>query len=462
MSNGDRYRLLFEEAREGIAITTPTGTIEEVNPAAANILGYSRKELQAMNVVELYVDPDDRKAAAEELRQKGALVDWELHFQQASGEPIICAVSATLRRDPEGNPKTYQTYFQDITEQKQTEKALAESEEKFHALSEHALVGIGVFQGDTFEHVNPELSALLGYSPRELQEASPKKFVHPDDWRTVQKEFDRCLEGKTQEFHYNARLQTSSGETRYVKVAGRRISYQGEPAVIGTFLDQTERTRLQREILQVQEEERRRLGQNLHDGVAAQLTGVTMKLDILEQKSEERCPDLSSRIQRVLELVKESNKDLRRISRGLNPVVLQDVGLLPALKRLAENTTNCTLQRKGLPPQLEGPSERFSSEEETHLYWIAQEAVANARRHADADEIVIRLRNENQGFALEVEDDGKGFPPEEMEQDETSQTELRDGLGLRTMRYRAEAMGADFSLESAPGDGTRVCCRVSD
>lgn len=459
-SNQNRYRQIFEDAREGIAISSPTGDIKEVNPAAADILGYSRTDLESMNAAELYVNPDDRKTAVETLHEEGTIVDWELEFRRAGGQRITCAVSATLRRRENETPPRYHTFFQDITDQKQAERALEETEEQFQSLSDHALVGIGLFQNGTWEYVNPELEEITGYSGEEVRNKSPQLFVHPDDWPEVRDNLKRCLEGEVQEVRYEARFRAKSGETRPVQVSSNCVTYQGEPAVISTVQDLTDERRLQHEILRVQEEERRRLGQNLHDGVAAQLTGVTMKLSILQSKSEEVCPDLSPRIQRVSELVEESNEDLRRISRGLNPVVLQDAGLLPALERLADNTAHCLFRTESLSSLRTSINEALSDNEKTHLYWIAQEAVANARRHADADEIAICLRGENNGVVLEVVDDGEGFELSEIGSDDTSQNEIREGLGLRTMSYRAELLGAQLHLESSPGDGTHVSCHL--
>ncbi len=459
-SNQNRYRQLFEEAREGIAISTPAGKIKEVNPAAVSILGYSRKELKSMNAAELYVNPDDRKEAAETLHEKGTLLDWELQFRRASGERITCSVSATLRRAGTENSQMYHCFFQDVTEQKQAEQALEETEEQFQSLSDHALVGIGLFQDGAWEYINPELEEITGYSSQEVRSTTPELFVHPEDWPEVRDTLKRCLEGEIREVRYEARFRARSGETRHVQVSSNCVTYQGEPAVISTVQDLTDQRRLQREILQVQEEERRRMGQNLHDGVAAQLTGVTMKLSLLQSKSEESCPDLSPRIERVLELVEESNEDLRRISRGLNPVVLQDAGLLPALERLADNTTHCSFRTEDLSSLRTPVGEALSGNEKTHLYWIAQEAVANARRHADADEITICLRAEDRGLMLEVEDDGDGFELSEIGPDDTTQDEIQEGLGLRTMSYRAELLGAQLHLESSPGDGTHVSCHL--
>lgn len=219
----------------------------------------------------------------------------------------------------------------------------------------------------------------------------------------------------------------------------------GESELIQALIrDITEYRQLQRDVLRTQEEERRRMGQDLHDGVASQLTGISLLLQTATELLDEDHP-AHGRIERAQELVQESGEDVRRLSRGLSPMYLSDVGLMSALERLTENTELCRLEQEG-----DWDLSALSDEEQTHLYWIAQEAVTNARKYAEADEIVIRLSSTDNRDVLVVEDDGKGFDPSATEK----------GLGLRTMQYRAELLGKEFTLESTPGEGTRVECRM--
>lgn len=449
----ERYRRLFEDAQEGIAIVTPDGYILDANPAAIDIFGYSWSELQSMRTSELYVNPDDRTVARQELQENGRLRGRELHLKRADGEEIVCRLSATAHRTEDGEPTVYQVFFRDVTERVRAKEALEESEEKFRKLAEEALVGIGLIQDGTYEYVNPALLQITGYSRDELLGASPKVFIHPADWPKAQRQVEKREQGEVEQVHYEVRVRTKAGETRRIEVAGSRIDYQGEPAVIGTIQDVTERRELQRDILQVQQEERRRMGKDLHDGVASQLTGVSIILSALRAKIEGEHPEITSRIQKALDLVQESGEDLRRVSRGLNPVALEEGGLLAALERLTVNTEGCKMEQSGT---FEGLSQ-LSSKEEAHLYWIAQEAVANAHKYAEGEGIVLRLHHEEntdagEAFILEVEDDGSGFDVSDP---------MHEGLGLRTMKYRAELLNAELTIDSAPGEGTLVRCRLS-
>ena len=575
----ERYRRLFEEAQEGIAISTPEGEIEKVNPAAADIFGLSREELLQKNTAELYVDPTEQEEITQELGEKGSLREREVHLRRADGAEIVCQVSTTVHRKREGRPVAFQTFFRDVTDRRRAiealkdseekfrklaeeaplgvaliqdgafqyvnpaysnivgykeqelvgaspemviheddwpavqdqmrrrldgetssvayrtrvrtktggirtievnatkllyrgkptllgtikditewqnaQEALKESEEKFRALAEGALVGIVLIQEGVYAYVNPALSEMTGYPREHLVGGSPEQVVHPADWPTTRDRLQRLLEGEIDEVRAEARLQRKEGQTRHVRMAGARITYRGKPAAIATVEDITERRRLQREILQVQEEERRRIGQELHDGAASELTGAKMRLDLLSKKVDEG--EVADDVEEVSAIVERTAEDVRRLSHGLNPAGLSEGDLAAALKSLANRTDRATFENRlrDEAVSVEGAcrdDDSINQETATHLYRIAQEAAANARRHGEADEIVIRLRRENSALVLEVEDDGRGFDPSEVSE---------DGVGLRSMRHRTEVMGAELEVDSTPGAGTCVRCRLS-
>lgn len=333
-----------------------------------------------------------------------------------------------------------------VAEREQARVALRESEAKFRALAEESPVGILLIQDGQFKYVNKMLAQMYGYGREELlgtDHASPM-LVHPDDREMVRQHVEKCLGGEEDHIRIRFRGVTKGGKTLFIDAYSTCIEYQGRPAVIGMDVNVTEWLRLQREVLSVQAEERRRLGQDLHDGVASQLAGIAMMLGVLSRRTEAKEAGLSDEIQEIQELVHESGEDTRRLSRGLAPAALTGVGLPSALERLASHTKGGRFESDADLPTLEDDAA-------AHLYYIAQEAMANARRYAGADEIVIRLVHEEGVLILEVEDNGRGIDASSVE---------RQGLGLRAMRYRAELLGATFTIDSSPGTGTRVHCRL--
>lgn len=165
---------------------------------------------------------------------------------------------------------------------------------------------------------------------------------------------------------------------------------------------------------------------------------------------------VSDQLQEIRDLVVESCEDIRQLSRGLNPTGLSEGDLPAALKRLADNNDNCSFEAIGFDTDREVPSPDdlpyLEDDAAAHLYCIAQEAIANARKYAEADQISIRLRETEDALILTIEDDGRGFNPSEVKQN--------GSLGLRSMKYRAELLGAELLVESGMGEGTLIRCRL--
>lgn len=457
----ERYRRLFLTAQEGIVLASPAGEILDCNPALCRITGYEREELIGTQASTLY-DRDSRRELVRALQDTGQIEGLKLPLRRKDGEELLCLVSALLWTDADGNPTAVQSFVRDVTEEARAREALAESEEKFRSLAENAPVGIGLLRDGSSEewtltYVNPAFAQILGYAPNEIIGRSPKELAHPEDWPAVRAWIQSRLTGEGKA-RLQARAVTKSDEARHVEVFGGRTTYHETPALVGGIVDVTEQRQLQRQILEVQEKERRSVGRDLHDGVAAQLTGISLILGTALEMLGEDDP-ARRHIQRAKKLIQETGQDVRQLSRGLSPTALSEEGLLGALGRLAENAEGCFLEiDEDVDDSL------LSPEEKTQLYWIAQEAVANARRHAEADEIEIRLSKEDDTLIFAVEDDGEGFEIARMEQkgeQAPGEGDLESqGLGLRSMRHRAELLGADFSVDTGPGEGTCVTCRL--
>lgn len=203
------------------------------------------------------------------------------------------------------------------------------------------------------------------------------------------------------------------------------------------------RSRLEREVLKISEREQRRIGQDLHDGLCQHLTGISLLSRSLRQKlSGERAGE----VEQITRLINESIEQTRLITRGLLPVPNEKMGLMLALRDLAEAVERikeggCTFECP-FPLPIPEPSTA------TNLYRIAQEATQNALKHADARHITIRLRRDAEAIVLEVMDDGRGFPAEI----------TSSGLGLEIMNYRAESINASLQIRPRDGGGTVVAC----
>lgn len=198
-------------------------------------------------------------------------------------------------------------------------------------------------------------------------------------------------------------------------------------------------------VTEAQEEERQRIAQELHDGIGPTLASLNVRLHTARKRLERDRHPAAEEIAELAALAQANIQEIRRMIYDLRPAVLDELGLVPALHQYLsrcqeEHGLAVTLHAEGvgrLPPSVE-----------TALFRIAQEAVANVVRHAQAARVDVTLARRTGGVILCVADDGRGFIPEAP----------RDGthLGLWSMEERVRQLGGHFEMRSAPGEGTEV------
>ncbi len=336
--------------------------------------------------------------------------------------------------------------FVDITERKQAADAVVRRLAAVVASSADA-----IFSKDldgTIRTWNLGAERLYGYSPAEAVGRSVRMLVPEDraaEWSLVMSPLAR---GE----------HVEQFETEQVRKDGRRIAValtvspirDGSGTVVSasvTGRDLTERRQLERDVVEAATLQQRRIGQDLHDSVAQELTALNMLArDLAETIRTD--PAAATRLVGQMEQgLQRGRRELRDVLRGLLPVALDSAGLMAALSDLADRTE----QERKVACTFHCP-ERVSVEDNlaaTQLYFIAQEAVHNAIKHAQARKIRITLGTTAAGLVLGVQDDGVGMPAVPVE---------GQGLGLRIMRNRATILGARLIIEPAAPAGTAVTC----
>jgi len=207
---------------------------------------------------------------------------------------------------------------------------------------------------------------------------------------------------------------------------------------------------LAREVVQSQEDERARLARELHDGVSQALVATKLLIE-----SAQQAPAGAERLQALaLKRLNSTLAEVRHLSHALRPALLDTLGLPAALQHLAGEFDAAGGTR--FSAAVEGQEVALPEVVNTALFRIAQEALSNAARHAHATAVDMTLRFEaHGGLSLDIRDDGRGFDAD------AAQAVADRGLGLRSMRERAAALGARLSLETAPGDGSRLTVKLS-
>ena len=210
---------------------------------------------------------------------------------------------------------------------------------------------------------------------------------------------------------------------------------------------------LTRQLLIAQEEERKKISRELHDSIAQILAGINVHLVTLNREASISNSGLKKRIASTQRLVQQSLEAVHRFARELRPKLLDDLGLVPALKSFLKTF----LQRTGIHTEISFFSRvnKLDIVTRTVLYRVAQEALTNVAKHADATAVKIVLEELPETILMSVHDDGKSFDAEEVWR--------RNGktrLGLLSMRERTEMLGGNFRIDSAPGLGTTVTIQL--
>lgn len=296
-----------------------------------------------------------------------------------------------------------------------------------------------------FKSLNPAWTDCLGWALRELLGKPFLDFVHPDDRQATLAEFDKVAQG-AETILFENRYRRRDGAYRWLQWSAR--PEPGRQRVYATARDVTRQKRLEREILEIADREKERLGQELHDGLCQSLAGIAALSSKLSRKlaasSESAASAAATEITQLLNAAIGQARDL---ARGLAPAGLGETDLGEALEALALRVQYLF----GVSCRLESPRPffRLGEEPETHLFRIAQEAVNNAITHGRAERIEISLSSKNGKGLLRVLDDGVGVFPEARDS---------DGIGMHTMAYRARLIGGFLDVRRRARRGTVVSC----
>ena len=333
--------------------------------------------------------------------------------------------------------------------------SLRESEERFRLMVEgvadYAIVMLNS-QGRVISW-NAGAERIHGYGPGEIVGRHFSCFFPRDDVQKGKPDHqldDAGLEGRQEDEGWRIRKDGSRFWASVITTALR-----GDGGGLRGFAqvtrDITELRRLEREVLEISEQEQRRVGHDLHDGLGQELTGLAFLSQNLGRKLADKSLPEAADAQRIESLTNKAIEQTRELARGFSPVELGPDGLPAALRELANKVEGVF----HVPCELESNDDiRIPDDAASlHLYRIAQEAVNNAVKHSKATRIRIALGTADQDTALSVTDNGIGLPGEEFR---------GKGMGLSLMLYRARAIGASLDIRSAPAGGTVVSCTYPD
>jgi len=471
----EKFRQLAENVREVFWMTTPH--LEEVlyvSPAYESVWGRSLESVrQRPQSFMDAIHSEDRERVVgilEGQRQQGFEVEYRIVRPDGSvrwirdrGFPV---------KDASGKVYRIAGVAEDITERKRVEMALQKNE---HLLSETQVLGrTGSWEHNlvTGEIANTEGNLRLFFGDDHGKGARFEDFaevVHPDDREYVNARHAQLLaEGGPPDIEYRVVWPDGTVHMLFGRATVVRDAAGRPLRVYGTNVDVTERKRaenalrdsgvqlqaLSRRLVELQESERKELARELHDRVGQSLTALKINIDLLQPAlASQGNAEALARVADSAALLESTMDTIENVMSELRPPMLDDHGLAAALDWHARNFS----KRTGIAVAVRGiePALRPALEVEIALFRIAQEALNNVAKHARAQHVEIALDHANGECVMSVEDDGIGFDGVEDASDKP-----KPGLGMVTMRERAQAVGGHFEVRALPGRGTQLTVRV--
>jgi len=437
-----------------------------VNPAYDRIWGRPCAELyrNARSWMELIV-PEDVARVRHDLQKldSGKAVEMEYRIKRDDGTVRWISDRCYPLRDDSGKVTLATGVATDITVRKQLEETLRTSESTLRVIFENEVYAICIFEVDSGKMIDVNQAHVLmyGYSREELCSGMTafELSAEPDKSRaSVQKI------GQTGSMFVPLRYHRKKDGTVFpVEIVGGAYLWEGRRVMFGLVHDITERLKAEKtlklyaqRLIVLEEGLRKRISTELHDDIGQELAALGFNLAFLgNHLPEETRGDLRSVLEDSRLLTKKVSHFVRTMMVDLRPAQLDEIGLGPALRSYADLYARRTALSVAV--QISPAFPRLPATAEIALFRIAQEALNNVAKYADAKQVTISLGREGTKVRLSIVDDGRGFLPREAALMPTG-----SGWGLTIMRERAELLGGSFLLDTKPGMGTSIVIEVSE
>ncbi len=453
-----------------VIVLDAEGRIVRFNRACEETTGYSAEEVSGRPFWDLLLLPEEAEQVRGVFREllNNLANRHENYWVTKSGERRFISFNNTVLVGPDGLVEYVIASGLDITEKQRLEQALRESEEKYRSLVEEAnVVVLSTDMEGNITFLNPYAQRFFGYAPeeilgrnaigtivptvdtsgRDLQPVIAAITTHPEDYGHHENE-NVTRDGRRVWMAWsNQALHDAQGQMVGLLAIGvdRTAQRQAEEML----REYRERLRsLASELALAEERERRRIAVGIHDHISQTLALCKMRLGALRRSSlglawEEPLSEVEGLVDQVID-------HTRTLTFELSPPVLYELGLCPALEWVCEHTT----ERQGLPCYFEGWPERLPLAEDVRvvLFQGAREALTNVVKHAHASQARMRVWRDEKHVHVAVEDDGVGFDVACQRQGGSRSATF----GLFNLQERLHYLGGEATIESVPGQGTRV------
>ncbi len=461
-----RFRHLAENMRDIVCIVSLDGRKTLfINTAFERITGRTCRSLYDQPSCLDLIHPEDRAQAVTALFQQVLEKhegDAEFRIVRPDGAIRWMRCRAFSILQDSGGDNQVGCVAEDITERKKAVEALQEAETKYRAIFENSVEGIFRSTEDgRFLAANPALARIYGYDNppdliRGITNIERQVYVDPRRWHEflrLIRQNDAVSGFEAQQWRKDGRLIEVTATARAIRDSTGKLIY-----LEGAVQDVTERKRAEEALRQVsgrllrlQDEERRRIARELHDSTAQTLTALMMTLSAVQKPAARLGKKVRHALADSLSLAQQCSREVRTLSYLLHPPLLEELGLVSALRHFLDGYT----QRSGIRVDLEVAPDfgRLPQEFELALFRVVQESLTNIHRHSGSATAQVRLRRDLNAVMLEVVDEGRGISPEMLDRNKRILPGL--GVGIAGMQERVEQLGG--LLETISGShGTKV------
>jgi len=488
--NQEIFRLAVDNLAEGLYTLDLDGRVTFVNPSAEKMLGWPPGDLLGKNMHEAthYKYPDGSPFPIHEclglhVPPNGAVRQRQDMFIRKDGSffPVVFSASP-LRAGAE--TKGVLVNFREEIKPRQTEESLEQSETIFRAIDESVPYGVWICDASGRNiYASPSFLEFIGISQQQCSESGWAHALHPDDAQEAIAAWQECVRNGAPLWDRELRFRRAEGGWQHVLARGvpirgadGRIRFwagvhldlqhqkEAEIALEGFVAERTQellRTRnelrdLSASLLKAQDEERRRIARELHDGVGQLLAAMNMDLSMVLSKRSALSEEAVKSLEEIGSLVDQAIRDIRTMSYLLHPPLLHEIGLGSALQWYLSGFS----ERSNVAVYLDLTPDlgKLPSDVELSLFRIVQECLTNIHRHSGSPTAQVRLYRSRGEIVLEVKDDGKGIPAEICQKISSGES---FGMGMRGIRERLRQFGGRLELKSDE-NGTLVLAVLPD
>lgn len=477
MKSEEKYRLLAENVTDIIWTMDLNMNMTYISPSATKQRGYSVEEVMAQTIEEIlapgsfdvamttiYEALEEEKREDQRDPDKSYVLELELICKD--GSTVWTENTAAFLRNDSGQPIGIIGITRDIAARRKAEEARRESEERLTLALQATRDGIWDWniKEDTIYN-SPRLMELLGIEeemePSMLFDSCSSR-LHPEDRDRLMYALKQHLAGKTP-YNMDFLLRDKTGEYHWRNARAMALfDEQGKAyRMVGSVQDIHDRKQaesrvhtLTQELIEAQENERKKLSRELHDRVAQDLSLSKIACDLLLDNDLDMAPEIMQKISEISNMLNSTIYAVRDLAYDLRPPGLEDLGLTQTIYLFCEefsekSDVDVSFHYAGID------NLRLNLDAEINIFRLIQEGLNNIWKHAEATSAVIRLMGASPNIILRIEDDGKGFDVKKR----MAVAIYEKRMGLRSMEERARLLGGKMAVQSTPNEGTIITAK---